>query len=226
MNWRATLSSVLIVPFILIGCADKEQMAQYYRVEEARTDAIIKSIESQSRNNSDARMMQMQSFSTAATNASLTPSPVDDALLAFAWGYQMGQPMNIEIPRLQPIVAPDKSSDLVRAWTPLIGMAVPFLYPLAYGWANNNAGTRISADNGASVLLDSGNAGSYNRAGGDMTYELIQEDYATVNSGEDVSNDCPGCDTTNPCEIDPNGFACPGCSCGSFEEGACECPGL
>ena len=217
------ICAVLCVPFILIGCADKEQMAQYYRVEQARTEALINSIEKQAQSNQQARTSQMVSFSTAATNAAGTASPVDDALLAFAWGYQMGQPMSIEQPRLQPIVAPDRSSDLVRAWTPIIGMAVPFLYPLAYGWSNSSAGTKISADNGASVLLDSGNAGSYNTAGNDMTYELIQEDYANVNSGEDVSNDCPGCDEVDVCETNPEGFACPGCSCSSLEAGDCSC---
>ena len=221
---RRWICAVLCVPFILAGCADKEQMAQYYQVEQARTEALINSIEKQAQSNQQARTQQMVMFSRAATNASTTESPVDDALLAFAWGFQMGQPMSIEQPRLQPIVAPDRSSDLVRAWTPVLGMALPFLYPLAWGWSNNNSsGTRISADNGASVLLDSGNSGSYNAAGGDMTYELIQDDYATVNSGEDVSNDCPGCDEVDPCEINPEGFACPGCSCSSLEEGNCSC---
>ncbi len=241
---RRAICVVLLVPFTLIGCADKEQLAQYYAVEERRTQAIIDSIEIQSNNHQQARMHQMQSFSSAATNAAATESPVDDALLAFAWGYQMGQPQKIEIPKLQPIKAPDSSADLVRAWTPLVGLAMPFLYPLAYGWASSDAGTRISADNGATVSLDSGNTGAYNRAGGDMTTTIDNTgNQGILNSQEtgilpEEEEDGPGseggpedCDTEfiSSCQANPPaGYSdagtplyLPGCSCTSYCNGEC-----
>ena len=243
--WKRLLALALIAPFTLIGCADKEQLSQYYAVEERRTQAIIDSIEIQSQNHANARMMQMQSFSSAATNAAATESPVDDALLAFAWGYQMGQPQKIEIPKLQPIKAPDSSADLVRAWTPLVGLAMPFLYPLAYGWASGESGTRISADNGSTVALDSGNAGSYNRAGYDMTTSI--ENPGNLGVGN-VQSSCEGeecfegadpqqlpidgeCDAAfiSDCQANPPAglsnagtpLYLPGCSCNSYCAGEC-----
>lgn len=227
---------------ILQGCADKEAMTEYYQVEAARTAAIVASIESQQKANSHNRTLQMQSFSTAATTAAVTDSPVDDALLAFAWGYALGTPQHIEIPKLQPIKAPDSSADMIRAWTPIVGMAMPFLYPLAYGWASGSGGTSISADNGANVMVDSGNPGSYNSAGGDLASTPTTTDSFNVEN-------CDGCDSggteggpgtdvdpTNPivggetCDVTggylgPDGriYADPGftCSCGSRAEGAC-----
>lgn len=178
----------------------------------------------------------MQTFSTAATTAAVTASPVDDALLAFAWGFQMGQPQRIEIPKLQPIVAPDKTSDLWRSVTPVLGMIMPFLYPLAYGWAasGSGSGTKVSADNGAQVILDSGNPGSYNKVGGDYALQNSQSDYSLIRDGdncadcgEDGLEDVPEvCDPNNP----PGGFSpsgtplqCEGCSCSSYAAGECAC---
>ena len=246
MKWKTFVLIGCCISLVLAGCADKEQLAQYYAVEERRTQAIIDSIEIQSRNNADARVQQMQMFSAAATQAATTESPVDDSLLAFAWGYQMGQPMKVETPRLQPIKAPDSSADLVRAWTPLVGLAVPFLYPLAYGWAaSGSSGTRVSADNGATVSLDSGNTGSYNRAGYDMTTTIDNTgNQGILNSqstceGEEcfegrdpqqlpIEGECgPGdletCISTAPAGFTPAGtpLYLPGCSCNSWCAGEC-----
>ena len=229
-KWKKSVASVLVVPFILIGCADKEAMDQYYQVEAARTQAIIDSIESQTKSNAQGRVLQMQTFSNAATNAAATESPVDDALLAFAWGYQLGQPQNVEIPKLQPIKAPDSSADLVRAWTPIIGMAVPFLWAIPFA-NNSGSGTTISADNGATVALDSGNAGSYNTAGEYMTTTIDTSGQQGVgNQGLDncASGECEeeggGVGIAGgECVLDPDGLACEGCSCSSLEAGDCVC---
>jgi len=173
----------------------------------------------------------MQSFSTAATTAAVTESPVDDALLAFAWGYQMGQPMQIEIPKLTPIKAPDSSADLVRAWTPLIGMAMPFLYPLAYGWASGSGGTKYSTGDGGTIAVQSGNAGSYNASQGDMATTIDNTGNLGINNSQD---NCAGEECEEPggiigiegttCEEFPDGLACEGCSCTSLLEGVCTCP--
>ena len=234
MKIRRAICAVLIVPFTMIGCADKEMMQQYYSVEQSRTEMIIKSVERQSSMNATNRMLQMQTFSNAATTAAVTDSPVDDALLAFAWGFQMGQPQKVEIPKLQPIVAPDKTSDLWRSVTPVLGMIMPFLYPLAYGWASSGSGsgTKVSADNGASVVLDSGNPGSYNSVGGDYQLQNSQSDYSIIRDGDNCADcgddleDVPETCADNP----PGGFSpsgtplqCEGCSCGSFANGECEC---
>lgn len=186
-TWIVLLSFVAAVS----GCADKEVQQQYYDLEAERTRLVIESINSQTADRAHSQTLMMQSFSTSMTAAAITPSPTDDAMIAMAWGYQMGAPNNIQIPKLQPIKAPPTNVEYIRAWTPLAALAVPFLS--GWLWNNGTSGSgssnSYSADNGGSIILDSGNPGSYNSVGGDYNQTTQQSDYALVNNVE-----CADCD--------------------------------
>ena len=215
-----------IIILFVSACADPKLQKQYYDVELQRTQAIIDSINAQSANQQQSMTLAMQSYSSSISAAALTDSPGDDVAIAMAWGFMLGRPQNITTPNLPPIQKPETNSDMIRAWTPLIGMALPFLYPLVWGSGNSGSGgNSYNAESGGSIVLDSGNPGSYNTVGGDYRFDALQEDWAVVNAGSDVSNDCPGCeDSFDVCEVFPDGLACAGCSCGSLAAGECECP--
>lgn len=172
---RKLTTSIVLGSFVLAGCANKEDMAKYYDIQQQRTAAIIKSIEAQASANRAQRSQEMSFFSNATVAATRTADPTDDALIAFAWGYRMGQPMDIEMPQLPHLEAPPTNVDYVRAWTPLAAMAVPFLYPLAYGWGGDSA-SKISASDQATINIESGNAGAYNsRNAGTISGVAYQE---------------------------------------------------
>ena len=227
LTWIVLLSFVAAVS----GCADKEVQQQYYDLEAERTRLVIESINSQTADRAHSQTLMMQSFSTSMTAAAITPSPTDDAMIAMAWGYQMGAPNNIQIPKLQPIKAPPTNVEYIRAWTPLAALAVPFLS--GWLWNNGTSGSgssnSYSADNGGSIILDSGNPGSYNSVGGDYNQSTQQSDYALVNNVE-----CADCDEEGgevggqgieTCPDTPTvGKACEGCSCDSLAAGECVCP--
>jgi hypothetical protein len=237
ITWTVLLSFVSA----LCGCASNEHMTDYYAVEQSRTEAIIASINQQAADRGQRNLQMMQSYSTSIAAAATTPSAADDVAIALAWGYQMGSPDNIEIPRLSPIKAPPTNVDYIRAWSPIIGMAIPFLYPLFWGGGTSGSGSgnSYSADNGGSIILDSGNPGSYNSVGGDYANTITQSDYRLVENCDGCGSDGgPGTDVDpiNPivggdtCDVSggylgPDGriYADPGftCSCGSRAEGKC-----
>ena len=178
---------LLIVALALGGCAaSKEEVMSYHNTMEMTNDAIILSVQEQAKDNTLARAQSMVHFSTAMTEAAKTEDPTDNAVIAFAWGFVTATPHNIEVPKLQYPARPDSSVDALRAWTPIIGMAVPLVTPFLYGWATDNNGTSqsIAADNGSTIVLESGNAGAYKSSvGGDNVFtDVNQEDWRIVDN--------------------------------------------
>lgn len=208
----AWLAIILMLVFVVSGCGPTAQeTSAYYTQLGKQTEAIIATIERQGAENKINRIQMMRHYSDSMNAASMTQVVSDDAVVAFAWGYQMGQPTKIEIPNLPKIAAPETSSEKVRAWTPIVGMAVPFLYPLAYGYASGDGGTTIKADNGSRVVVDSQNAGSYNKAGGAQSIDTTQ----TNDNGT-----CDDCDEdsgleVNPVDVDPEDPEEAPASCGT-----------
>lgn len=212
-------------------------MSEYYNVERARTEAIIESIQEQSAANAAMRVEQMKAFSRSSVLAAQTEGGEDDVAIAMMTGFMMAQPNGIELPKLPPIKAPEQGSDIVRAWTPLVGMAIPFLYPLLYN-SSNSGGTRVTADNGGTVLMDSANTASYNRSSGDMMTDLAQNGINGANNdscadcGDEVEGEAGGQTLPEDFECTTDGYlntvtgkwytsAAQTCSCGSYEAGEC-----
>ena len=226
----------MMVLLFVSACADADHMTQYYQLEQARTDALIASMESQNVELSKSRTLAMTSYTTAISRASVTPSPSDDVAIALAWGYYMGAPQQVKVPNLQPVKAPPTNVEYIRAWSPIIGMAIPLLWGAVWN-AGSSSGTTISAAEGSNVILDSGNPGSYNSVGGDYGMDLIQTDYSLVNQNNDncATGECDenggiilpkGGDCSLGGVIDPaTGKAYTDssytCSCSSFEAGEC-----
>ena len=225
------LTAVLLAGLLAGGCGpSKEAMDAYYQQLQLSNQAIVDSINRQADENRLARTQQRLHFSQAMSAAAATESQTDDVVVAYAWGYQAGQPYDVEIPELATPRPPETSSEKLRAWTPVIGMAVPFLYPLVYGWANSGSGSvKVSASDNARVAMDSNNAGSYNKAGRDINQS----------GGSTDSGDCENCDTPvgiggevvpevcadypDAVQIGGTWFIDPtsGCSCNSAAEGRC-----
>ena len=141
---RRAITWILLVSFVVAvsGCASKEVQQQYYDLEAERTRLVIDSINAQTANKAIRHTSMMSTFSSSMSAAALTPSPTDDAMIAMAWGYQMGSPDNIQIPKLQPIKAPPTNVDYIRAWTPVAALALPFLYTLGWGGGTSGSGSR------------------------------------------------------------------------------------
>lgn len=222
---------IVLAAFFLASCAaTKEEMSAYYNQLDKQTQAIIESIEQQGKSNRLHQTQQMVHFSTSMTNAAKTPSLTDDVVVSFAWGYQSAQEHKIEIPNLPTVRAPETVSEQVRAWTPVIGMALPFLYPLFGGFGDS--GTTYNVSDQGRVNVQSKNAGSYNKAGGDQSVT------STPTYQDENCQDCEGGgssgggegETPNPgeftdletCEANPpftlgdgTPAAAPGCSCHS-----------
>lgn len=195
---RKCLATIAIMSLTLSGCAaSTEEMTAYYSQMAKQTQAIINSVEMQGIANRAQQAKEMQFFSNASVNAAKTASDADDTLVAFAWGYRMGQPMKIEIPDLPTIQAPITDVDRVRAWTPIVGMAVPFLYPLAYGWSNSSGSTYQATDNGR-INVNSQNPGSYNTSGHD-----------TITSTDPNNENCLDCAIDDPADVITDEL-CPG----------------
>ena len=241
---RRLVAVAAIVALLLGGCAATQQeMADYYDTINTGNRAIIASIEKQGDLNRIARTQQMTHFSSAMSSAAATPSLTDDVTIAFAWGYLSGQPLDIEVPDIKFPAKPVTDVDRVRAWTPVIGMAVPFLYPLVYNYANDGSGsgTTIRATDDATVLVGSQNPGSYNKVGGDyanssstLNSTCVTGDCAEepVEGEEGEVNPLTGEPTQLPTECSdyPDAFYGSGtwwinsdatCSCESREAGRC-----
>ena len=221
---------LLVIVLFVSACADPKMQEKYYNVELSRTQAIIDSITAQSANQQANLAMSMTAYSSSITSAALTPSPGDDIAIAMAWGFMLGRPQQIQVPTLPPLAKPETNSDMIRAWTPLIGMALPFLYPLVWNSSGGGggSGTKISADNGSKVILDSGNPGSYNKVGGDYSLTNTQSDYSLIRDGDNCADCGPGEGEDPPedfvCADYPEvGKQCENCSCKSFQAGVCDC---
>lgn len=207
MKWKAILSIILL---LATGCAaSKEEMQAYYNQMSAQNQAILTSIKEQGQANRAQMSQEMQFFANAASNAAQTATPADDTLVAFAWGYRMGQPRTVEIPKLPQIQAPVTDVDRVRAWTPIVGMAVPFLYPLAYGWGNSQGSTYTATDQGR-ININSQNPGSGNYAGGNQEISV---------SDQTDNKNCDGCDLDDVGGVSTQPVECTGFSDAVFADG-------
>ena len=169
---KKCIATTAIISLLVAGCAaTTEEKQAYSNSVDLQTRAIIATVEKQGEANRTQESQMMQFFANASSNAARTASDADDVLVAFAWGYRMGTPTKIEIPTLPTIRPPTTDVDRIRAWTPIMAMAVPFLYPLAYVWANNsdkNEQNYVATDNGR-INVASQNPGSNNVAGHDVT---------------------------------------------------------
>jgi hypothetical protein len=226
---RRAIVWIMVLLFVN-ACADSEHMTQYYQLEQARTDALIASMERQSADISHNKTLAMGTYSSAISAAAITQSPSDDIAIALAWGYFMGAPQRVNVPNLQPVKAPPTNVEYIRAWSPIIGMAVPLLWGAVWN-AGSSSGTSISANDGSNIVFDSGNAGSYNTAGYDMMTEIGVDGSSNLgvlnNSAPlDLEVDVDGAGTDSTCDINPDGLACEGCSCSSLLAGDCVCPEL
>ena len=197
---RTLIAMLLIVSIALMGCAaSQEEVMSYHQTTQWTNEAILESVKEQAKDNGAARTQSMVHFSAAMTEASKTEDPTDNAVIAFAWGFATATPHTIEVPKLQYPTKPDSSVDALRAWTPIVGMAIPLLSPFLYGWASDNDGASqsIVADNGGTVVLESGNAGAYKSTiGGDNNANTTQSDWRIIDqnngsSGSEVDGECP-----------------------------------
>lgn len=225
---RAQALLILICLLVVSGCADQKHWDSYYSALSAQTTAIVSSIQSQGQANRDTRTQQMNYFGAATVNAAKTTSSTDDVMVAFAWGYNMAQAQVIEVPKLPTLAAPDKHSDIVRAWTPLAGIAAPFLYPLSYGLggANTSGDTAqvYNVEGGGDLVLNSQNTGSQNSksvvTSGAYTNSFKKEETCTENCGDDGVSVNPTVGETGY-ECQPNEMVSPTCSCLSRQAGIC-----
>lgn len=188
----------VVIALGLSGCADNEL---YYQQIDSANKLLVQSLETQRYDNQQNRTAMMKYYSSAMVDAAKTPDPTDNAVISFAWGFQAGTPDQIVTPKLQQVRAPRDGVDYMNAALPWFGM----LYPLFYSWGNDSdKGTSIKADNGSTVSLDSGNAGSYNTAGTTMALETTLDN--SINTDNCATGDCgtdgPGAegDPTNPIE--------------------------
>jgi len=186
---KLLLTAVLIASLILGGCAATEHEISSYHSTVAQTNTqVLKIVERQTDAARDRRANEMVYFSQAMVSAASTENPTDDAVIAFAWGFTSGRADVMEIPSLQYPAAPVTDVDRVKAWTPMVGMALPFLHPLLYG-GSGNSGTEIVATDQATIMLDSGNAGSYNKvSGGPVLYDANGNPIVPENTGPGVGN--------------------------------------
>ena len=152
-------------------------------------------------------------------------------------GLLHGAPQQVKVPNLQPVKAPPTNVEYIRAWSPIIGMAIPLLWGAVWSSNSGSSGTTISAAEGSNVILDSGNPGSYNSVGGDYGMDLIQTDYSLVNQNNDncatgecdenggiilpEGGDCSLGGVINPATGKAYTDSSYTCSCSSFEAGKC-----
>jgi len=182
---KRTLTWVIIVMFMSAGCASEKAWTDYHQSVDKQTDALLQFAKEQEIRKAAARTAMMQHYTVGMNRAAVTPSPSDDTLLAFAWGVAVATPDDYSVPKLPTITPPDKTSDLWRAATPVLAMAVPFLYLAADGWGGNNGASYTATDN-AKINISSENAGSLNTAGNDQTLTV-------TDNRNQLENDCIDC---------------------------------
>lgn len=226
------MRKIIIWLFVLVlitmpGCASKEEWSEYHDRMENRDQAIIKSLEDQIDDRNTRRVQAMSTYSMGMSKAATTDVATDDVIMAMAWGYYMGTPQTIVMPELPPMKAPDTSSDLIRAWTPVIGMATPFLHPLTsvFGWSDSGMVT-YSASDQATINVESGNSGSKNsNEGGSQTISgsTASQEQNDLYLSDGASATTRGADLDQSCYVDETGKSMwsPTCSCESHEAGQC-----
>ena len=164
-----TLIKILLLASVmtLMSCAaSKEEVASYHESVKVANLQVIETVQVQANHNAQRRLDSMVFFSKAMTEAAKTPDPSDNATIAFAWGFVTAQPDKIEMPSLQYPRAPVTSVDALKAWTPIVGMTIPLIQPLLYGYGafgDGGSGAQdIVATDNATIYLDSGNTNSQN----------------------------------------------------------------
>lgn len=235
---------VVILAVAMVGCAaTKEEMDAYYQSIHESNQIIADSIAEQSIANRAAKAAQMIHFSDAMSRAAATESKTDDVIVSFAWGYQSGQPLGIEIPKLKTPAAPVTDVDRVKAWTPMVGMFTPLLTPLIYGatWGSSSgASTIYQLTDQAQVSVGSQNSGSLNsNTGGSQTVgtstvtssqdDLILSGSGTLNGVNPTTAETTKVDVSQPTACgglgyqsgDGSWWISPGCSCDTHYAGGC-----
>ena len=164
---RLTIVCLMALSLLLGGCAaTKEEVASYHESVKIANLQVIETVQVQANHNAQRRIDSMVYFSKAMTEAAKTPDPSDNATIAFAWGFVTAQPDKIEVPSLQYPRAPVTSVDALKAWTPIVGMTIPLIQPLLYGYGvfGDGGGSQqdIVATDNATIYLDSGNTNSQN----------------------------------------------------------------
>lgn len=157
------------------GCA--EQQADYYAAISSTNTALVQSIQSQATANAKQRVDERLAFSRAMTEASKTPDPSDNAVIAFAWGFSTGQQPAVVVPSLAFPERPRDGVDYLGAALPYANLLFPWLM-----WGTGGgpgASQKITATDNATVMIDAGNAGSYNQASRSSAIDA---------SGSDVDN--------------------------------------
>lgn len=175
----------MIVLVLFAGCASQEERLSYYQAVNDRNKIILEMVEREREDTRNARQMENARFAAAMTSAAKTPSGTDDAVISFAWGYSSGKPDSVKLPELQGVEPPVTDVDRVRAWTPLAGLVFPFLQWLFYPPGDEQSA--IVADNGSTILLDSGNSGSYNKAEDDLGISM--SNYQDFSNYQDYRKD-------------------------------------
>jgi len=193
---RLLLVMLLTLSLTFMGCAaSQEEVLSYHKSVQETNMAIVASIEKQAEDNKRLKTEEMEAFSRSMAQASLTPDPTDNAVIAFAWGFASGQKRSIEIPGLQYPRSPVTSVDALKAWTPIVGMAVPLVTPLLYGYGAFGSGSGsgaqdIVATDNATIYLDSGNTNSQNAVRDGSTFSA--EGSSTVNQHDDYTGGASG----------------------------------
>lgn len=193
---RLLMVMLLTLSLTFMGCAASDQKVQSYHDNIRITNLqIVESVNKQSAEIRAADRASMVYFSQAMTEAAKTADPSDNAVIAFAWGFVSAQPKSIEVPSLQYPRAPVTDVDRVKAWTPIVGMAVPLVTPLLYGYgafgSSGDGSTQdIVATDNATIYLDSGNTNSQNAVRGGSTFDGSNAN--TTNQHDDYSGEGTG----------------------------------
>lgn len=188
---KIIMTLLLSVSLLFAGGCAKQQAAYQDSIIQINEMAVV-SVQEQSKNNQDRRMQSMVFFGEAMTAAAKTEEATDDAVIAFAWGFQSGQPDRIEVPKLRFPEKPSDGVDYMRAGVPYFNIIWPWLWG-AYGNNSSSSGQRITATDNATVYLESGNAGSYNVATDQAaidaagSYVLNQHDDFALEAGNDIN---------------------------------------
>lgn len=164
--------ALILTAGVLMSCgASPEAINAYHEAVRRNNELLLRHMEMQHEERRATRVDMMLAYNEAVAAAAKTVDITDDVLIAFAYGYQVGHPSEIQVPMLQKVEPPESGIDAIKAWTPIISLFTalvpPFLnaYFLQDGGSNKNV---YEASSGGSIYVESGNTGSYNRASGDQ----------------------------------------------------------
>ena len=180
---KAIVMALLLTVALVFGGGCAKQQESYQQAVLSTNQMALESVTAQAEGNAERRQQQMVFFSQAMVEASKTDDPTDNAVIAFAWGFQSGTPDQIQTPNLKFPEAPSDGVDYMRAGLPYFNLVWPWLWG-AYGDnSGDGSGQTISADNGSTVVLESGNAGDYKSTiGGDNNANTTQTDWRIVDN--------------------------------------------